>query len=156
MTSMRTVALVSGVAAGVGGLGAALRHVRRAGPPAAAARRLGVTVLATAEDIAPDGALPEPLRRLGDTVEITMRPAPGGRGTELYARPTGSAPPSGVLGRVTGQDASAPVRRALREAKALVETGATVRSDESRTTHPGPAGRVLRAVDRGAQGAGRL
>jgi len=71
----------------------------------------------------------------------------------VYARLTGEAPDTG---RLTGQDALAPVRTALREAKALAETGEVVRSDERRTPHPGPAGRLLQALDRRAQGAGRL
>jgi len=48
------------------------------------------------------------------------------------------------------------VRAALREAKALLETGEVVPTPGPATTHPGPAGRVLAAVDRDAQGEGRL
>ena len=85
-----------------------------------------------------------------------MQPAPGDRGTELYARPTSAPPSPGLAARLVGQDALAPVRVALREAKALVETGEVVRNDPERTPHPGPAGRLLQAVDRAGQGAGRL
>jgi hypothetical protein len=96
------------------------------------------------------------LRRLGDGIEVRMQPAPGGRGTELYGRPASSPPAPGRVARLVGRDPLAPLRIALREAKALVETGEVVRSDETRTPHPGPAGKVLQAVDRAAQGAGRL
>jgi hypothetical protein len=46
-----------------------------------------VTVNHPPEVVAPDGQLPEPLAGLGDAVEVQVRPAPGGRGTELAARP---------------------------------------------------------------------
>ena len=139
----------------VGAAARAVRRLTRPDPPQRQGRWLGVTVLATPDEIAPHGNLPAPLRRLADRIEVRMEPAPGDRGTELYARPL-SAPSSSGLARLVGRDALAPVRVALREAKALVETGEVVRSDETRTPHPGPAGKVLQAVDRGAMGAGRL
>jgi hypothetical protein len=47
--------------------------------------------------------LPAPLSKLGDAAEIVMRPAPGGRGTELAARlvepvPSGIAHPEPLAG----------------------------------------------------------
>ncbi|OLB64763.1 MAG: hypothetical protein AUI10_09715 [Actinobacteria bacterium 13_2_20CM_2_72_6] len=48
---------------------------------------LVATVYRSPTDIAPEGHLPEPLERLGDAVDVQIRPAPGDRGTELSARP---------------------------------------------------------------------
>src|SRR3954466_7101330 len=47
--------------------------------------RLVVTVTRPASDIRVDGRLPEPLERVGDSVAFDVRPAPGGRGTEIEA-----------------------------------------------------------------------
>jgi hypothetical protein len=108
-----------------------------------------VTVLRSPAEVVVSGPeAPEPLRRLGTSVELRVQPAPGDRGTELYARPipTTTADP----------DRRREVRAALREAKALLETGEVVPTPGPATTHPGPAGRVLAAVDRDAQGEGRL
>ncbi len=113
------------------------------------ARWLGVTVQRSPEEVRVSGPdAPEPLRRLGSSVELRVQPAPADRGTELYARPLPTGP--------TGGDRRREVRAALREAKALLETGEVVPTPGPSTTHPGPAGRVLSAVDRGAQGEGRL
>ena len=112
-------------------------------------RWLGVTVLRSPAEVVVSGPeAPEPLRRLGTSVELRVQPAPGDRGTELYARPipTTTADP----------DRRREVRAALREAKALLETGEVVPTPGPATTHPGPAGRALAAVDRDAQGEGRL
>jgi hypothetical protein len=150
---MTKLIAVAGVATAAGALAGVVRRVRNG-----SARQpswLGVTVQGTPEQIAPGGELPEPLRRLGDRIEVRMQPAPGDRGTEVRARLRRPAP-SSVGSRLTGRDALAPVRVALRQAKALVETGEIVRSDERRTPHPGPVGRVLQAVDGASMGSGRL
>lgn len=146
------------IAAGAVGALVAARRARRA---ASAPRKqppawLGVTVLAPPERIAPDGELPEPLRALGDSVEVRMQPAPGERGTELYARPRGAGEGSGVAARLTGQDDLGPLRRALREAKSLVEAGEVLRTDATETTHPGPGGRLVAKLDERGMEAGRL
>jgi hypothetical protein len=65
-------------------------------PPKPKDRRMfAVTVNLPPDQVGRDGQLPAPLARLGDAVEIELRPAPGDRGTELIARlrmdaPTGS------------------------------------------------------------------
>jgi hypothetical protein len=115
-------------------------------------RWLGVTVQRPPAEVPVEGPdVPEPLRRLGASVELRAQPAPGDRGTELYARPR-TAGSSAAEQR----EARRALRTALREAKALLETGEVVRADAPSTTHPGPAGRVLAALDRIAQGEGRL
>jgi hypothetical protein len=154
---MTRAAAAAGAAGGVVALGGALRRAARGRAPAGPRGGwLGVTVLRPADELAPGGALPEPLRRFGERIEVRMQPAPGERGTELYARPVDRSTGSGLAGRLTGTDQLADLRRALREAKSLAECGEVVQPDEPRTTHPGPGGRLLAALDRRAQGAGRL
>jgi hypothetical protein len=149
----RAIGVGAVTAGAVGGL-VAVRRARRSGK--AVPEWLGVTVLAAPDEIAPDGELPAPLRELGDAVEVRMQPAPGDRGTELYARRTDGAQAGAKPARLTGNDPLAPLRQALREAKSLVECGEVVRADAPSTTHPGPLGRLQAAVNRRAQGAGRL
>jgi hypothetical protein len=155
---MARVSRVGLIAVGtIGGLIAAGRARRAVTQPHKAVPEwLGVTVLAPPERIAPGGELPEPLRAMGDAIEVRMEPAPGDRGTELYARRTDGTRPGATASRLTGGDDLAELRTALREAKSLVECGEVVQPVSPPKTHPGPAGRVLAALDRRAQGAGRL
>jgi len=52
-----------------------------------------VTVNRPPEEVATDGRLPGPLAELSDAVEVQIRPAPGGRGTEVAARLRSGAAP---------------------------------------------------------------
>lgn len=109
----------------------------RAHPHQDGTRWQPVTVLGDPDDVAPGGRLPAPLARLGTRVETRVRPAPGGRGTEIAARLRGPAP-TGVLGaaaRLRGTDPRQRLRSALREAKQLVEVGEVLVVD------PAPHGR---------------
>jgi hypothetical protein len=154
---VRAIGVGAATAGAVGGLVAVRRARRsRAGSRKALPTWLGVTVLAAPDEIAPGGELPAPLRELGDAVEVRMQPAPGDRGTELYARRTDGAQAGGRVARLTGSDPLAPLRQALREAKSLVECGEVVRADAPSTTHPGPLGRLQAVVNKRAQGAGQL
>ncbi|MEU8194504.1 hypothetical protein AB0C10_12075 [Microbispora amethystogenes] len=124
--------------------------------PLAAGRWLGVTINRPPEEVAPGERLPEPLTRVD--AEVRMNPAPGGRGTELYARPRErTARAEGALTRLRGEDSRTAVRTALREAKSLLETGDVLRSDEEvATTRPTLPGKVLDlALGRASEG-GRL
>jgi len=103
-------------------------QVLRPGQPelsqAARRRWLVVTIQATAEEIAPAGQLPPPLAALHDFVEVELRTAPGGRGTELAARL--QPPPratSTEAGERAGDEARQQLRLALRQVKQLVEVG---------------------------------
>jgi hypothetical protein len=71
-----------------------------------------VTVDLPKDDVVPGGRLPAPLAALGDAIEVRTRPAPGDRGTEIYAR-----------SRDEADKALRALRRALRESKLLLETG---------------------------------
>jgi hypothetical protein len=101
--------------------------------------------------------LPAPLAGLTDIAEVRIRPAPGGRGTELAMRlfeqpPVGTA---GAVARLSGDDPRQRVRVALRDAKSLIETGEVLKPDDS-TNHPTPAGRLFDISTRLAGKEGRL
>lgn len=67
----------------------------------------------------------DPLRRLGDDVETSLRDAPGTWGTEVHARWGRPASPA---------TASVALERALRETRQLAEAGEVLRNE------PRPAG----------------
>ncbi|MFU8850066.1 hypothetical protein ACNAW0_03615 [Micromonospora sp. SL1-18] len=100
-----------------------------------------VTVAGRPEEVLPRGRWPEPLRRLEGAVEVHARPAPGGRGTELAARPLGGELRlPGLAAHLVGEDPARFIRQVLREAKQLAETGEVLRADRSRLDCPGVAG----------------
>lgn len=114
---------------------------RVAGADPRPARWQVVTVAGPPEAVLPGGRWPEPLRRLDGAVEVHTRPAPGGRGTELAARPLGDPPGlPGLAAHLVGDDPGLLIRQALREAKQLAETGEVLRADRSRLDRPGAAG----------------
>ena len=86
-------------------------------------RWLVVTIEGTPEDIAPGGQQRPPLAELEEDVEIEMRPAPGGRGTELAARVVGAASPSPAGASSDARNPRANLRQALRQVKQLTEVG---------------------------------
>ncbi|GIH72984.1 hypothetical protein [Sphaerimonospora thailandensis] len=102
--------------------------------PKESLRWLGVTINLPREEVMPDGVPPRPLSRLD--VEVRAEQAPGDRGTELYARPRRAVPtgPMAILGRLRGTDPRQEVRKALRDAKSILETGEVLRPE------PEPAG----------------
>jgi hypothetical protein len=117
-----------------------------------------VTINKSADEICPDGNLPAPLAELAERIEWTLRPAPGDKGTELAVR-LRDPEPSGVEGaaeRAAGSDPRQEVRAALRNAKALVETGEILLPDRPGSTHPSPLGLPIRLAARRARGEGRL
>jgi hypothetical protein len=79
-----------------------------------------VTVVGDADGFSRDG-YPEPLRRLADSLEIRIDPAPGDKGFEVHARVREGAD----LG---DEDPSRALREALRDAKQLFETGEILRA----------------------------
>ncbi|MDM4720213.1 hypothetical protein QTQ03_11730 [Micromonospora sp. WMMA1363] len=117
--------------------GRASRIRRDAEPPPAGWQV--VTVDRTPGEVLPGGRWPEPLRRLGGSVQVRARTAPGHRGTELAARPLSGAPPPGLAAHLVGDDPARMVRAALRQAKQLTETGEVLRADRTPMDR-GPAG----------------
>jgi hypothetical protein len=104
-------------------------------------------------------SLPAPLAAYGDRIETRIRPAAGGKGTELAVRLTqrssgnGSAP-----ARLTGSDPQGDLRSALRKAKQLIEVGEVLAVDP--TPHgkrnATPAGAALEAATKRAPKGGVL
>jgi hypothetical protein len=113
-------------------------------------RWLAVTVNAPSEKVAQP--LADAVAELD--VETRVAAAPGGRGTEVAARPQDA--PAGVVRRLAGKDPRQDVRRALRDMKSLVETGEVVRPDEPTTGKRTPGGALVRLATRRAGGEGRL
>jgi hypothetical protein len=120
----------------------AIRSARRpAGAGQPASGWLVVTVICEPSDI-DTAALPAPLAEFRDRIEVRVRPAADGKGTELAARlrdqRSGSAPR-----RLTGSDPQADLRSALRRAKQLIEVGEVLAVDPAphgkRTATPGGA-----------------
>jgi hypothetical protein len=153
------VVVVAGVGAGV--LVARRMTTRQLGGGAARVapdRWHTVTVNRPPEEVAPAGRLPEPLAGLGDTVEVQIRPAPGGRGTELAARPRTSAPSGlrGAVARAAGNDPRPALRTALRQAKQLAETGEVLEPDTPPTSRRTLRNLPLELATRRARGEGRL
>jgi hypothetical protein len=145
MRIIGTLLAVVGVGAGV----ALARRVASGTDHDTTSRWLAVTVNT---EVTVEG-LPEPLRRLGDQVRVRVRPAPGDRGTEILARPTRPVPAGG---RLRESDPRPAVRRALREAKSLLETGEVLRPSRPGSNRPTLPGRLLDVVIGRAQGEGRL
>ena len=116
-----------------------------------------VTVNRPPEEVAPNGRLPEPLEALGDAVEVQIRPAPGGRGTEVAARLRGEVPSgAAAAARVVGSDPRQDLRAALRQAKQLLETGEVLSPDKPPTARRTLRNLPLELATRRAGGEGRL
>ena len=150
--------VVAGVGAGV--LAARRLATRQGGDGAGQApdRWHSVTVNRPPEEVAPGGRLPEPLAALGDAVEVRLRPAPGGRGTEVAARLRQGVPggPGGAVARAAGNDPRQDLRAALRQSKQLAETGEVLSPDRPPTTRRTLRSLPLELATRRARGEGRL
>ncbi|WP_410573809.1 hypothetical protein [Amycolatopsis sp. cmx-4-61] len=138
------------------GIAAGTAAARRKSP--APNRWLGVTVNLPPDAVENDPRLMEAFAELSEDAETRVRPAPGGRGTELAARPRQPVVPgpAGVARRLAGRDPRQPVRSALRDIKSVLETGEVIRTDPPTTGQPTPGGLLLRLATRRAGGEGRL
>jgi hypothetical protein len=156
-----TAVVAGGVAAAV-----VVRQLQRrvlggAGPAAEPRSRWrAVTINRRPEEVMPESRVPGPLAELGDLVEVEVRAAPGGKGSELRAR-LRSLEPTGVASaaaRLSGDDPRQRVRSALREAKQLIEVGEVLRVDPTphgrRTATP--TGALVEAATKRAGGEGVL
>ncbi|MFF5426470.1 MULTISPECIES: hypothetical protein [unclassified Streptomyces] len=144
---------VAGLTAGA----VALRRLTARSPgPDGTHRWLVVTVQRAPDDVRPHEI--EPLKEFGDRIETRIGAAPGDRGTELAARfrdPAAEGSGS-VAARVAGNDPRQDLRRALREAKALLEAGEVLLPDAPPTGHESPGGKLIGTLSRRAGGEGVL
>jgi hypothetical protein len=153
------VVVVAGVGAGV--LVVRRMTTRQVGDGAARVARdrwHTVTVNRPPDEVAPEGRLPGPLAELSDAVEVQIRPAPGGRGTEVAARLRDGAPagPGAAVARVAWKDPRQQVRSALRQSKQLLETGEVLTPDEQPTARRTLRNLPLELATRRAGGEGLL
>jgi hypothetical protein len=152
---------VASLAARAGG--SVVRQVRSAIDPSAARPAgagqpasgwLVVTVFREPSDV-DTTELPAPLAEFGDRIEVRVRPAADGKGTELAARLRDQQSGSAAR-RLTGSDPQADLRSALRRAKQLIEVGEVLAVDPAphgkRTATPG--GVLLEAWTKVAPKAG--
>jgi hypothetical protein len=95
-----------------------------------------VTILATPDEVAPQGRLPAPLAALAEVIDTRLEPAPGGRGSQLSARTRLGPKPDSTLWK--GEDPARQIRSALQHAKQLIEVG------EVLSVEPQPAGKRRR------------
>jgi hypothetical protein len=143
-------------AAGLAGAAVVVRRMRTQPLVPADARWLKVTINREPSDV-PADKLPSPLRDYGDRIETRVSAAPGDRGTELAVRLREPQPDvlESMPARLAGLDPRQELRRALREAKALLEGGEILRPDDP-TTHDTPGGRLVGLLNRRARGEGVL
>lgn len=127
---------------------------RPAGADRPASGWLVVTVFREPSEIDTD-RLPSPLAEFGDQLEVQVRAAADGKGTELAAR-LRDRPSGSTLARLSGSDPQADLRSALRRAKQLIEVGEVLAVDPAphgeRT--PTPGGALLEMWTRVAPKAG--
>src|SRR5690606_22749461 len=144
---MKRSALLAGVGAGIGAGVMAARRVVSARDRSPSDRHLAVTVNRPVEEVAPNGVVPEPLGAvvddLGGAVDVDVRPAPGDRGTERH-----------VLVHDEVADRAGDVRVALRDTKALLETGLVMRADVPDTSRATALNAPLRAAEDHAKEVG--
>ncbi len=163
MGTKRVAAAAAAVAAGGAGLRIAAAR-KRAGWPTRPPRRPpephwhSVTVNLPPEQVNPDGRLPAELADLGDLIEVRVREAPGGRGTELAARLRDGERPAvtSAPARLRGTDPVQRVRAALRRAKQQAETGEVLLADRSGTGERSLRGLPADLLDRHGRDEGRL
>jgi hypothetical protein len=116
-----------------------------------ASRWLVVTVYREPADV-DTGVPPAPLAGFGDRIEIQIRPAADGKGTELAARLRDAASTSDT------HDGRTELRSALRRAKQLIEVGEVLAVDPTPHGKPNatPGGALLEVVTRRAGKEGAL
>lgn len=138
-------------AAVLAGAAPAVRRVLRAARPAGEDldRWHAVTVLCPSEEA--EARRDTPLAALGDAVEVSVRRAPGERGSEVRARLAPAVAAGGDAGERLEE-----LRTALRETRQVLEIGWVVSADRPATSRPTPLNAPLRAAIAHGKGRGRL
>jgi hypothetical protein len=128
-------------AAGLGGLVVARAMTRGRARSAASRAEHTVTVFRPIDYVTEN--LPRQLADRGDAIEVQLRAAPGGRGTEIHVCRRNDA--------VSDDE----IRRALRTGRSQLEVGDVLRPGVATTT-PTALNRALRAVTARGRGKGLL
>jgi hypothetical protein len=147
----RRLATLAGAAAvaGAGAAPAVRRAMRARRPPAEDMDRWhAVTVLCPPKEA--EARRDTPLAALGDAVEVSVRQAPGERGSEVRAR----LAPAVAAGDDAGERLE-ELRTALRETRQVLEIGWVVNADRPTTNRPTPLNAPLRAAIAHGKGRGR-
>jgi hypothetical protein len=137
MKRMTTVAVLG--MAGLGGVTA--YRIRQARRPQTGDGQHAITVNLPLDEVT--GRLPSELTQPAGAIEVTLRPAPGGRGTEIRAR---------ALGGAVSDD---QLRKALRNSRSLLEVG-DVLEPGGPTTTPTVLNGALRTATRHGREEGLL
>jgi hypothetical protein len=146
----RKLTTLAGAAVLAGAAPAVRRAIRVLRPAAQDTDRWhAVTVLCPPKEV--EARRDTPLAALGDAVEVSVRPAPGERGSEVCARLT----PAVAAGDDAGERLE-ELRTALRETRQVLEIGWVVSAGRATTSRPTPLNAPLRAVTAHAKGRGRL
>ena len=153
----RTLLLVTATGTAAIGVAAGRAAARRRVDPD---RPLVVTVNRPLDDVAgelvAEGAVTGPLAEVPGAVDVELREAPGGRGTEIVAclgDPRGGTDPVRRGSRVDRQQ---DLREALRMAKQVLETGEVLGADRPGTSEKTLLNAPLRAATARGRKAGRL
>ncbi|WP_041841096.1 hypothetical protein [Actinoplanes friuliensis] len=137
---MTRAAVITAAAAAVGGTTYRLVARRRQGPPGPGRRHV-ITVHRPLDELAE--VLPEPLAAYHGALEVQLRAAPAGRGTEISARALNDSVSDG------------DIRRLLRESRSLLEVG-DILQPGGPTTTPTVTNAPLRAATRHGREGGLL
>jgi hypothetical protein len=138
---MTRAVLVTAATAAIGGTSYRIVAKRRSASASSTGRRHVITVNRPLDEIAE--VLPEPLAAYHGTLEVQLRAAPAGRGTEISARALDDTVSDG------------DIRRLLRESRSLLEVG-DVLQPGGPTTTPTPLNAPLRAATRNGREGGLL
>jgi hypothetical protein len=142
MRPVTRAVLAAAACAAVGGTTYRIVKARYPGGAlAGSGRRHAITVYRPLAEIT--GNLPEPLNAVADRLEVRLRPAPTGRGTEISVRALDSAMSDG------------DIRRRLRESRSVAEVGYVLRPGGPTTT-PTVLNRALRAATRHGREGGLM
>jgi hypothetical protein len=142
MRPLTRAVVATAASAAIGGTTYRFVKARRAGgAPASARRRHVITVHRPLAEI--DGHLPEPLSAVQDKLEVQLRSAPAGRGTEVSVRALDDTVSDG------------DIRRLLRESRSVAEVGYVLRPGGPTTT-PTILNRALRSATRHGREGGLL
>jgi hypothetical protein len=141
MRPMTRAVLAAAATAALGGTTFRIVSKRRSGGAPGSGRRHAITVYRPLDEVA--DVLPEPLSAYQGAIDVQLRAAPAGRGTEISVRALNDTVSDG------------DIRRLLRESRSLLEVG-DVLQPGGPTTTPTALNRPLRAATQHGREGGLL